>query len=90
MLTRDNTELADPPATVPSLAEGRSHHWRTVVPSHWRNQQPTGPIALAGDSGDVDAERVVGRRSRRWWRGVPTVVLPREVSAAGGCHRPAL
>lgn len=40
MLTRDSTELTDPPGVVPSLADRWSHHTGgthiKVVPCHWR------------------------------------------------------
>ena len=56
MLTRNDTDTADPGA-VPSLAKRWSHHWREggpitgekVVPSHWRNSHPNGPMPMAGD-----------------------------------------
>ena len=45
MLTRDSTELTDPPGGP--ITGGQ------VVPSHWRNKHQSGPMPLAGDSRSI-------------------------------------
>jgi hypothetical protein len=76
-MVSSTTATASRASTTPELADPRrwSHHWRTggpitgdeMVPSHWRNSRPGGPIPLAGDtmagaaSVEGPAPRVHGR-----------------------------
>jgi len=63
-MVSSTTATASRASTTPKLADPRrwSHHWRTggpitgdeMVPSHWRNSHPGGPIPLAGDILDPD------------------------------------
>jgi hypothetical protein len=78
MITRDSTELTDPPRW--------SHHWRTGGPIKLAQLASSGPMPLAGDTWRLAHEPSAGRArlgflTRCQRRGVAVVWLERGARA---------